>query len=333
MPQWIIDIVLFIGGFVLLIYGADFLVRGASRLAARMKVSPVVIGLTVVAFGTSLPELVISLVATADGESSIALGNIVGSNIANLGLILGIAAAISTVQVDRYMMRREIPLLIGCTLVFIVLSWNGQLEMIDGLILVIGLLAFTYYSFSTVRHQPQKREDVEGVLEAVEAIDEEIGEPSTNPILDIGLILVGLVGLIVGAEWLVSAAESLARAMGVSELVIGLTLVALGTSLPELATSLSAIRQDKADIAIGNVIGSNLFNLLFIGGASAIVRTLEVSEQLLVIDFWIMLALTLLVYLLALPKPHRIQRWHGMILLICYFVYTAWLFFGANGSA
>jgi cation:H+ antiporter len=151
--------------------------------------------------------------------------------------------------------------------------------------------------------------------------------------LDVGLIIIGLVGLVVGAEWLVSAAESIARAIGVSELVIGLTLVAVGTSLPELATTISAVRQGEADIAVGNVIGSNLFNMLFIGGVSAIVRTLNVPAQVLAIDYWVMLGITILVFVLALSKTHRLQRWHGLVLLSFYIIYTVWLFMSGNASS
>ena len=330
MPQWLIDIVLFSLGFILLTYGADFLVRGASRLAARVKVSPVVIGLTIVAFGTSLPELVVSLVASAEGDSSIAIGNIVGSNIANIGLILGLVALLATTKVDGYMMRREIPLLIGCTILFIILSWNGELGLIEGLVLAAGLVGFTYYSFSTVRQNPDQVEDAETRLEVAETIDEEIAEPSTRPFFDIGLIMVGLVGLVVGADWLVTSAESMARAMGVSELVIGLTLVAVGTSLPELATSITAVRRGEADIAVGNIIGSNLFNMLFIGGISAMVRNLTIPDQVLRIDYWVMLGITVLVYILAFRKPHRLVRWHGALLLLIYVIYTAWLFIGGS---
>jgi cation:H+ antiporter len=328
MPQWLIDLTFFILGFLLLTYGANFLVRGASRLAARVKIPAVVIGLTIVAFGTSLPELVVTLVASSNGESSIAIGNIVGSNIANIGLILGIAATLATIQVDHYMMRRELPLLVGCSILFIGLAWDGQLGLIEGLILVAGLLGFTYYSFSAERRRPERLVEAEAALEAFEALDAEIAEPSTNPLLDVGLILVGLVALVVGAEWLVNAAESLARAVGVSELVIGLTLVALGTSLPELATTLAAVRQGEQDIAIGNVIGSNLFNILFIGGVSAAVNTLAVPSQVLAFDFWIMLTITCLIYVFAIPKPHHIYRWQGLLLLTIYIAYNAWLFSG-----
>lgn len=330
MPQWLLDIVFFVLGFILLMYGAEFLVRGSSRLAARMKIPSAVIGLTIVAFGTSLPELVVSLVASAGGDGSIAIGNIVGSNIANLALILGVAATIATIQVDRYMMRREIPLLIGCTILFIALSWNGQLGLPEGVILTAGLIAFTYHSFTSRRAHPERITESEATREAFEALDETVASPSTNPIFDLGLILVGLVGLIVGAQWLVGAAESLARAIGVSDLVIGLTLVALGTSLPELATTVSAVRQGETNIAVGNVIGSNFFNLLFIGGVSAIVNPLTIPAQVLAIDYWVMLAITAIVLLMAWTNSQNLQRWHGLGLLALYTAYTAWLF--ASGS-
>jgi cation:H+ antiporter len=330
MPQWLLDLVFVALGLVLLTYGAEFLVRGASRLAAGMKVPAVVIGLTIVAFGTSLPELVVSLTASANGQGAIAIGNIVGSNIANIGLILGLAVVMSTVLVDRYMMRREIPLLIGCTVVFIGLGWNGQLGLIEGLILSAGLIAFTIYSFMAQRENPARLVEGEATLEAFTALDKEVAEPSANPLLDVGLIAVGLVGLVLGADWLVGGAESLARAVGISELVIGLTLVAVGTSLPELATTVSAVRQGEADIAVGNVIGSNFFNMLFIGGVSAVVRPLTVPDQVLRIDYWVMLTITILVFVLASSKTHRLQRWHGLLLLGFYVVYTAWLFMSGN---
>ena len=332
MPQWLLDIVFFVLGFILLMYGAEFLVRGASRLAARMKIPTAVIGLTIVAFGTSLPELVVSLMASANGSGDIAVGNIVGSNIANIGLILGIAATMAAIKVDRYMMQREIPLLIGCTILFIALSWNGQLGLIEGVILAAGLIAFTYYSFTSEREHPERLTESEATLEAFEALDENVAQPSTHPIFDLGLILVGLIGLVVGAQWLVGAAESLARAFGVSELVIGLTLVAVGTSLPELATTVAAVRQGETNIAVGNVIGSNIFNILFIGGVSAIVNPLTVPAQVLRIDNWVMLAITVIVLVMSWFNSHNLQRWHGLALLALYTAYTAWLFAGGNVS-
>ncbi len=327
---WFNDIVFFLLGFALLTVGADFLVRGASRLAARMNISPVVIGLTIVAFGTSLPELLVSVVANLEGEGEIAIGNIVGSNIADLGLILGIAVAMTAINIERHLLRRELPLLTATSVLFIILSWNGELGLVEGVILATGLIIFTYFSFTAVRTSSELQRDSESALQAAEVFDPGIGQPSSRPLRDVGLIVIGLLGLILGADWLVGAAESIARDIGVSELVIGLTLVAVGTSLPELATTLAAVRKGEADMAVGNVVGSNLFNMLFIGGVSAMVHPLPVPPEVLQVDYWVMLAFTLFVWLIALPKPHRLHRWQGAVLLAAYAGYCVWLF--VNGG-
>ncbi|GIV80103.1 MAG: sodium:calcium antiporter [Litorilinea sp.] len=323
-----IHVLLFMAGFALLTGGAEFLVRGASRLAVRLNVSSIVVGLTVVAFGTSLPELLVSLIANlrGDGGSHIAIGNIVGSNIANLGLILGMAGLIAAIPVERHLVRREYPLLIGVSVVFIIMAWDGSINRLEGLLLVAGLIAFTYYSYTAVRELPGAE-----ALDVVEAIDPDIGQPSTHVLWDLLLVAGGLGGLILGAQWLVDSAQVLARALGVSELVIGLTLVAVGTSLPELATSIVAVIRKEGDIAVGNVVGSNLFNILFIGGASALVRPLPVPLSMRTADLPAMLGLTLLVYLLIRREPSRLLRWQGALIVAAYLAYTTWLFM-ANGS-
>jgi len=322
------DVGLFLVGFVLLTGGAEFLVRGASRLAARLGVSSVVIGLTVVAFGTSLPELLVSLVANLSGQGDMAVGNIVGSNIANMGLILGIAAVMSPLYVDKGIVRREFPLLLAASLVFVALAWNGQLGLVEGIILAVGLVWFIYTSYTASRTSARKIVEGRGDMQIAAAIDEAIGRPSTNPWMDAGLVLAGLVGLILGANWLVTAAESLARAFGVSELIIGLTLVAVGTSLPELATTVVAVRRHEADLAVGNVVGSNLFNMLFIGGLGALIRPLTVHPRVLVQDFPVMVGITLAAFLMTLAPPFRLERWQGAVLLVAYLAYSVWLFVG-----
>ncbi len=324
------DLGLFLVGFVLLTGGAEFLVRGASRLAARLGIPRAVIGLTVVAFGTSLPELVVSVVANLSGQGDIAVGNIVGSNIANIGLILGVAAVLSPLYVDGGIVRREFPLLLAASLVFVALAWNGQLGMIEGIILAIGLVWFTYSSYTATRSSPQKAIEGHGDMQIATAIDEGIGRPSAEPWMDAGLILIGLGCLIVGANWLVSAAESLARTFGVSELIIGLTLVAVGTSLPELATTVVAVRRREADLAVGNVVGSNLFNMLFIGGFSSLIHPLTVQTRVLLVDLPIMVAITLVAFLMTLRPPFRFERWQGGVLLTAYLAYTVWLFVGGS---
>lgn len=329
--QLLLDILLFFAGFALLTIGADFLVRGASRIAVRLHVSSVVIGLTIVAFGTSLPELMVVVIANLEtrGANDIAIGNIIGSNIANIGLILGLAALLASVRVETDLVRREIPLLLVMSLVFIGLSWDGRLGLIEGAILAIGLLIFTYYTYTLTRTTPVP--DPVKRLETVQTLDPAIAKVNGHPLLDVGLVALGLFMLIFGADWLVTAAESLARALGISELVIGLTLVAVGTSLPELATTFAAVRRQEANIAVGNAIGSNLFNMLFIGGVGALIRPLTVPDTMFWVDYPVMMLMTVLVYIMSLPKPHVLRRWHGAILLGTYTVYTVWLFVGPRG--
>jgi len=321
------NVVLFVVGFALLTGGAEFLVRGAGRLARQIGVSPVMIGLTVVAFGTSLPELLVSLTANlrGDGSSEIAIGNIVGSNIANLALILATAGALTIIPVERQLRRREYPLLIGVTILFTVMAWNGVIDRTGGVILAVALIGFTYYSYTIARFM-----EAEEAAEVAEAISLNLGRFwNTTPGLLL-LVAVGIVSLVWGADLLVSSARVIARALQVSELIIGLTLVAIGTSLPELATTVVAITRDESDIAVGNVIGSNLFNMLFIGGLSAIIKPLNVPSHMFTVDFPVMIGITFLVYFLVLPRPHNISRWHSLILLVCYSGYVYWLF--ANGD-
>ena len=322
----LVDVLTFVVGFVLLAGGAELLVRGASRIAARFNISSVVIGLTIVAFGTSLPELLVTVVANieGDGGSEIAIGNIVGSNIGNLGLILGIASLIALLPVEATLLRREYPLLLVTTAGFILLAWNGAISRLEGAILLIGLLAFTYYSFTSERATQRKYADES--LQLAESIDHGIAQPSRRLARDAGLVAVGLLGLVVGAEWLVTASESIARAVGVSDLVIGLSLVALGTSLPELAATTVAVLRNEKEIAVGNVVGSNLFNMLSIGGIAAVIRPLPVPLHMRAFDLPVMMGLTVLVFLLAAPRPHQLGQWKGVLLVAAYVVYIVALF-------
>ena len=316
-------------GFLLLVGGAEFLVRGASRLAATFRMPPALIGLTVVAFGTSLPELVVSLTASLSGEASdIAIGNIVGSNIANLGLILGICGLIATLDVKAIFTKREIPLLIGITVLFTILAAiDGSIGRIDGLIFVAGLVIFEVFSIRAAIKERDFGEELVETVEAAESIDDRIATPSQQPWFDALLIFVGIVGLIVGADWLVKAATEIARALNVPELIIGLTLVAVGTSLPEVATSLVAVFRKNGDIAVANVIGSNIFNILGIAGITAVISPMNVPPGMIVASFLPMLGFTVLVALFAWPKPNDIKRWEAAILLALYLSYTVWLVF------
>ena len=325
MSPLLLNLILFVAGFALLTGGAEFLVRGASRLALRLDVSPVVIGLTVVAFGTSLPELLVSLIANLEGGTAaeLAIGNVVGSNIANLALILGIVAVLRVIQLERQLMKREYPLMLLASVIFVYFAADGQINRAEGLMLMAGLLGFTYFSYTLSRELPLEEQS-----EVLEYVEESLdGEAAVRPAFwNLGLVTVGIVGLVTGANWLVDSAQFIARYFGVSELVIGLTVVALGTSLPELATSVVAVLRKEGDIAVGNLVGSNLFNMLAIIGITATVRPLPAPTHMLRVDFPVMLLVAVLPLVLALPKPHLMNRWKGLILLVIYFAYNFWLF-------
>lgn len=317
----------FVVGFVFLVGGAELLIRGSSRIALRMGIQPIVIGLTVVAFGTSAPELVVSVTANLanSGSSDLAIGNIVGSNIANLGLILGLCGGAYALSVNRHIVTVEYPVLIGVTILFSAMLLGGVLGQMEGLILFIGLLAFITWNVITARRQYEMAHAAEKTIEATAAVDERIMRPSEQPLFDALLVFMGLGGLVLGADWLVSGSRTIAIAFGVSEIVIGLTLVAVGTSLPEVATSLVASFRGEGDLAIGNVVGSNLFNILGVAGLTAAIKPLAAPSTLW-IDLLVMLAFTGLVYALVWNRPHRIERWQGLLLLVLYVLYTVSLF-------
>jgi cation:H+ antiporter len=318
---------IFLAGFAFLTGGAELLVRGASRLALRFKVPLVVIGLTIVAFGTSLPELLVTVIANAQGGSvaEMAIGNVVGSNIANFALILGIIAVMRPVSVERKLLSQEYPLMLIALLVFIGMAWNGIVTRWEGALLVLGLVGFTLRSYTATRTLPA---EAIGLPEDVLQVET---QTSVGALLrDIGLIVVGIAGLLIGANWLVDSATFIALYFGISELVIGLTLVAVGTSLPELATSAVAILRKEGDIAVGNIVGSNLFNILAIVGISSLVRPLPAPESMRMVDFPFMFVVGLLPLLLVLPRPHIMNRWKGALMLVLYVGYNIWLFSGGS---
>ena len=301
---------LIVAGFVFLIMGADWLVNGASGLAKRFNVPDLVIGLTVVAFGTSAPELVVNLVAAIKGSSEIALTNILGSNIINTLIILGISALIYPVASQASSRKRDIPLSIfaGFAVLLLVLltPGDGGVNRWGGVLL---LVCFCYFMFLTMRHAKQNPAD---------ATEEFIPMPAWKAI---ALIVVGLVGLILGGQAIVASAQHIARTWGVSEHVIGLTVVALGTSLPELATSAMAAFKKNSDLAIGNVIGSNIFNVFFVLGISACIRPLASYEGLIVDAFMAGCSCLLLLGFLYTNKERKLQRWQGFVFLCIYAVY------------
>lgn len=300
-----------LAGLALLYVGAEGLLGGSISLALRFGLSPLVIGLTVVAFGTSAPELFVSVRATLTDQGGIAIGNIVGSNIFNIAVILGVCAVISPIKVDSRLIRQDIPVLLTATLLFTIMIADRYLGRTEGGILVGALAA---YLGITVWLALRSRDDV-----AAAEYGEEIRAPSRSVMRDLVWIGGGIVLLMLGADWMVKGAVALARVFGISEVVIALTLVAGGTGLPELATSLVAARKREADIAVGNVIGSNLFNLLCIGGFASLTRPI-VAAGLSWADLAVMGALTVLMVPL-MRSGLRISRREGLLLFGLYSVY------------
>lgn len=326
----VVTLVLFVLGLGLLIGGAELLVRGASRLAAAAGISPLVVGLTVVAFGTSSPELAVSAQATWSGQADLAIGNVVGSSIFNILVILGASALIAPLVVSQQLVRLDVPLMIGCSLLVLLLALDGSLGRLDGLLLFSGIVVYTLF---LVRRS--RRESAAIRAEYQEAFGEEDGGASSTagPLLvQVASVVAGLGLLVVGSNWLVDGAVAIAGALGLSELVIGLTIVAAGTSLPEVATSLIATIRGERDIAVGNVVGSNLYNLLAVLGVAGLVAPngVPVAPSMLRFDLLVMIA----VAVACLPiffTGHLIARWEGALFLAYYAAYTLYLILDAGG--
>ena len=316
---------LFIAGGVLLIGGAELLVRGASRLAVAAGISPLVVGLTVVALGTSSPELAVTVGAAWAGDADVALGNVVGSNIFNLLFILGISALITPLVVAQQLVRLDVPLMIGASLLTVLLGLDGTIGRLDGGMLFGVAIGYTVF---LVWQSRREGKDVEKEYDAAFGDGDE-GRRVSWP-GNLGLVVVGLALLVVGARWLVSAAVSTAEALGVSELVVGLTIVAAGTSLPEVATSILASVRGQRDIAVGNAVGSNIFNLLAVLGLGSLVAPgIAVPAGALSFDMPIMVGVAV-----ATPPVfftgYLIARWEGAVLLAYYAAYTAYLIMAAG---
>lgn len=321
--------ILFAAGLALLILGAELLVRGASRLAAAVGISPLVIGLTVVSFGTSAPELAISVQAAWSDQADLAFGNVVGSNAFNVLFILGIAAIIGPLVVHQQLVRFDVPLMIVASALLLVLSLDGSLGRLDGALLFAGIVAYNVLLVRQSRRQSAAlRADAAGAVDQVETGDAGRGG---GMLVQIGLVVAGLALLVLGSRWLVDGAVEIAAAFGVSELVIGLTIVAAGTSLPEVATSIIASLRGERDIAVGNVVGSNIYNILAILGLSALAAPdgLPVAPSLIRFD----LPITIAVALACLPifvTGHRIARWEGALFLGYYVAYVLYLILDAT---
>ena len=315
-----ITLLLFIIGLLLLVFGADILIKGAANLASRIGVSPLVIGLTVVAFGTSSPELAVSVKAALDGQAGIGLGNVIGSNIFNVLFILGVAAIILPLTVSVQLIRLDVPVMIVASGAVWWMAQDGKFGFVEGLALFVGLLVYTSYLFIKGGAEPKPETSVEVISPA----------PNRALWLDLAAIVGGLVMLVLGSTWLVEGAVTLARWLGLSEVVIGLTIVAVGTSLPEVVTSIAAAIKGQRDIAVGNVIGSNIFNLLGVLGISSMVAPegLLAPLSLMHLDLPIMC----LVALMCLPiffTDATIDRYEGVLFLSGYVAYTCYLIMAA----
>jgi len=319
VPLIVGDVFLLVGGIGVLYFGAEWLVRGAARLAGSLGVSPMVVGLTVVSFGTSAPELVVCTVAAMGGNSDLAIGNVMGSNLANIGLILGLTALVRPLDVKARVVWREVPLMLLVTASLYPLAWDGTLQRGDGVILLFALVAYLMFVFQTVEDEaPEILGEYEEFMKASAKSSQRVA------LKDIGLLISGSTFLVAGGYAIVEGAVNVANAMGISQTVIGLTVVAVGTSLPELATSIVATMRKEADIAVGNVIGSNIFNVAAILGAASVLEPITIRPSVLARELPAVLFLSLLVFPL-LRTDWRIKRWEGAILLGSYVAVGFWL--------
>ncbi len=318
-------ITLFFVGLGLLVLGADWLVRGAARLAAAAGVSPLVIGLTVVAFGTSAPELAVSLKASWLGQADMAVGNVIGSNIFNVLFILGLSALITPLLVAQDLVRRDVPLMIGLSVVVFLLSLDGSIGRLDGLGLLLGLIAYTVWIIRASRRERV----VEAEYNTEFGPDQAKKSPTWQSLC---FVVAGLALLVLGSNWLVNGAVSFAQWMGISDVVVGLTIVAAGTSLPEVATSIIAAVRGEKDIAVGNVVGSNVFNLMGVLGVSGLASPsgLPVAPAMVAFDLPVMLAVAV-ACLPVFTRGRLIPRWEGLLFLLYYGAYTTYLVLDATG--
>ena len=313
----------FLAGLAFLVLGAELLVRGASKLALSFGISPLVVGLTIVAFGTSAPEMAVSTGAVLDGKTDLALGNVVGSNIFNVLFILGLSALITPLVVNIQLIRQEVPVMVGGALLLLALCLDGQLGLSDGAILMGLMLAYTVFLIVQSRKEVSS---TSGDYET-EITPAAPGAWDAKLPAQLGLILVGLGLLVLGSDWLVSSSVIFAKAMGVSDLVIGLTIVAAGTSMPEVATSIMAAIKGERDIAVGNVVGSCTFNIYGCLGLASLVAGnvgLEVPAAVLNFDLWVMLAVSL-ACLPVFITGREIARWEGAVFLAYYVAYVTYL--------
>jgi cation:H+ antiporter len=323
---------LLIGGMFALTFGAELLVRGAVRLAALFRIPPLVVGLTVVAFGTSAPEFAVSIGAAVNGQADITLGNVVGSNIFNVLAILGTAAVVAPLAVNRKLIRIDVPVMIGASLLLWGLAADGRWSRLEGVMAFAGLLAYTGFLIVSSRAATAPIVAPSAESETAPVVGDPMRNPFVRALEALFLVIVGLTFLVLGSNWFVSGAVQLARLLGLSELVIGLTIVAGGTSLPELATSVMAALRGERDISVGNIVGSNIFNILGVLGLSSFVSATGVAVSPLALDFDIPIMVAVAVVCLPMFFTGRgIARWEGLLLMLYYVAYTTVLILHSLG--
>ena len=307
-------------GFVLLYFGAEWLVKGSSSLARSLGLTPIVIGLTVVAFGTSAPELVVSLISSIQGKSMIAVGNVVGSNICNIALVLGLSAVFNPIKSDPSVVRRDIPIMLAISLYLLLLTLNSRLGRVEGATLFAGIILYTFMNYYLAKKEPGEATEVESELE-------EIGFVASRP-KQLLMIAAGIAGVVGGAQIVVDNAVLIMKILGVDEKFIGLTIVAFGTSLPELATSVVAAIRGEMDISIGNLVGSNVFNIMSVLGVASLVQPITIPggffDSGLWIDYLVMIFTSFLPWLM-MRKYSTVTRKDGFVLLFCYLGYLTYL--------
>jgi cation:H+ antiporter len=315
-----------VAGIVLLITGAELLVRGASRLAVSVGITPLVVGLTVVAFGTGSPELAVGIQASLAGQADITIGNVVGSNIFNVLMVLGLSAMVAPLVVSQQLVRLDVPIMIIVSFALLFMAFDGVVDRADGAVLVFAGIAYTVLLIRISRREAQPVQ-----AEYEQAFGQQQQREAGRWPMHVLLVLIGLGLLVVGADWLVDGAVAIAAALGVSELIIGLTVIAAGTSLPEVATSVVAGLRGERDIAVGNVVGSNLFNILVVIGTTALVSPggVVVAPAAINFDMPVMIAASVLCLPIFFVR-YRIGRWEGALFLSYYIFYTFYLFLAAS---
>ena len=326
------QLIILVAGFALLVKGADLFVDGASGIAKKFGIPELVIGLTIVAMGTSAPEAAVSIAAATKGSAGISIGNVIGSNIINIFIILGVVAAIVPLKIERTTVRYEMPYTILVTILFVLLGKDGLVTRLDGSILLAGLILYIAYLLMQAKQKPQEKmpkplpaEAKAGTSAETVAENTETTEESPSILKLLALTLVGLAVILVSSDYAVDAAVAIAKIFNISDRVIGLTIVALGTSLPELVTSITAALRGNADLAVGNVVGSCIFNILFVLGASALIQPIDCAPNFLS-DAYVAVGATVLLLLFGYTQM-KIVRWEGGVLIGCYaaYAYTALL--------